>query len=136
MGEVRCVTYSGDEKAIVRKGIEVIREVLLGRDNSRKLSLLLALDWFMDPYFQQDISDMKEALKELLQTVVVSSGDYDVSDDALNLLISYTWPPFPILEHNLDRVPEKLKADALHAINMEEEIKKEMLEASVGEERP
>ncbi len=29
MEEVRCVTYSGDEKAIVRKGIEAIREVLL-----------------------------------------------------------------------------------------------------------
>ena len=62
--EVRCVTYSGDEKAIVRKGIEAIREVLFGRDNARKLSLLLALDWLMDPYFQQDISDMKEEIKK------------------------------------------------------------------------
>ena len=135
MGEVRCVTYSGDEKAIVRKGIDAIREVLLGQDNARKLSLLLALDWFMDPYFQQDISGMKEDLKELLQTVVVLSGDYDVSDDALNLLISYTWPPFPILERNLDRVPEKLKADVLYAINMEEEIKKEMRKSSAGKEK-
>ncbi len=64
MEEVRCVTYSGDEKAIVRKGIEAIREVLFGRDNARKLSLLLALDWLMDPYFQQDISDMKEEIKK------------------------------------------------------------------------
>lgn len=135
MGEVRCVTYSGDEKAIVRKGIGAIREVLLGQDNARKLSLLLALDWFMDPYFQQDISGIKEELKELLQTVVVSSGDYDVSDDALNLLISYTWPPFPILERNLDRVPEKLKADVLYAINMEEEVRKEMQKLSAGKEK-
>ena len=64
MEEVRCVTYSGDEKAIVRKGIEAIREVLFGRDNARKLSLLLALDWLMYPYFQQDISDMKEEIKK------------------------------------------------------------------------
>ena len=64
MEEVRCVTYSGDEKAIVRKGIEAIREVLFGRDNARKLSLLLALDWLKDPYFQQDISDMKEEIKK------------------------------------------------------------------------
>ncbi|WP_251318110.1 hypothetical protein [Flintibacter muris] len=135
MAEVRCITYSAEEKAIVRKGTGAIREVLLGPDNNRKLSLLFALDWFMDPYFQQDISDIKEDLKELLQTVVVSSGDYDVSDDALNLLISYTWPPFPILEQNLDRVPEKLKADALYAINMEEEIRKEMRESSTSKEK-
>lgn len=126
MGEVRCVTYGDEEKAIIRKGIGAIRDVLLGPDREKKLSLLFALDWFMDPYFQQDTSDISNDLKELLQIVVVSSGDYDVSDDALNLLISYKWPPFPILEQQFDQVPEKLKPDVLYAINLEEETEKEI----------
>lgn len=122
MDGVRCVTYSDDDKAVVRQGIGAIREVLLGQDDGRKLSLLFALDWFMDPYFQQDISEIHDELKELLQTVVISSGNDEVSDDALNLLISYDWPPFPILERDFNRVPEALKQDVLYAINMDKEI--------------
>lgn len=122
MDGVRCVTYSDDDKAVVRQGIGAIREVLLGQDDGRKLSLLFALDWFMDPYFQQDISEIHDELKELLQTVVISSGNDEVSDDALNLLISYDWPPFPILERDFDQVPEALKQDVLYAINMDKEM--------------
>lgn len=117
---VRYVSYGEHEKEIVRKGIAAIREVLLEGSPDEKKSLLLALDWFMDPYYKQDIyiADIRGELVELLQTVVISSNDDEVSEDALELLSSYEWPPFEILENNLDKVSEQCKPYVLYVINM------------------
>ena len=117
---ISYVTYGNNEKEIVKKGIAAIREVLMGSDSDKKRSLLFALDWFMDPYYGQDIyiSDIRDELVELLQTVIISSNDDEVADDALDLLMSYEWPPFAILEKNMDKISEKLKPDVLYAINM------------------
>lgn len=98
MSTVSFTSYGGGEKEIVRRGIGAIREVLLGDDNGKKRSLLLALDWFMDPYYHQDISAIREELKALLETVAATSGDPNVTEDALQLLYDYEAPPFPILE--------------------------------------
>ena len=51
--------------------------------------------------------------------MVISSTDYDVSEDALQLLCDYEWPPFEILEKNIDRVSQRLKPDVLYAVNMD-----------------
>lgn len=90
---VGFISYSDKEREIVRKGVDAIREVLMGSDSGKKKSLLLALDWFMDPYYKQDhyIAEFRDELIDLLQTVVISSNDDEVSDDALVLLDSYAW---------------------------------------------
>ena len=109
-------------KEIIKTGIEAIREVLMGDDNEKKKSLLFALDWFMDPYYKQDhyIADIRDELTDLLQIVVISSSD-DVSEDALDLLSSYAWGPFEILEKRIDKVPERIKPYVLEVINMDKE---------------
>ena len=121
--DISCITYSENERKIVRKGIDAIQEVLMGDNAKKKRSLLFALDWFMDPYYKQDsyIADIHDELVELLQTVIISSNDDEVSEDALQLLSSYEWPPFEILEKNIDRVSEQLKPDVLYVINMDKE---------------
>lgn len=116
------VTYGKREKKTVESGITAIREVLMGDDTDKKRSLLLALDWYMDPYYKQDISDIHDELVELLQMVIVLSNDDDVSEDALQLLCDYEWPPFEILEKNMEKVSERLKPDVLYAIRMDKEI--------------
>lgn len=117
------ITYSKQEKEIVKQGITAIQNVLMGDDVNAKRSLLLALDWYMDPYYKQDnyISDFREELIELLQTVVITSSDIEVAEDALILLTSYAWPPFDILEKNIDRVSPQLRPDVLYAIHMDTE---------------
>lgn len=117
------ITYSKQEKEIVKQGITAIQNVLMGADVNAKRSLLLALDWYMDPYYKQDnyISDFREELIELLQTVVITSSDIEVAEDALILLTSYAWPPFDILEKNIDRVSPQLRPDVLYAIHMDTE---------------
>lgn len=118
-----CRTYGQNERDIVKKGIVAIQEVLMGDNTDEKRSLLLALDWFMDPYYKQDIyiADIREDLKKLLQTVVIWSNDDEVSEDALDLLRAYEWSPFEILEENIDRVSMRLKPDVLYVINMDKE---------------
>jgi hypothetical protein len=130
MGESRFVSYSGDEKEIVRQGIGAIRSVLAGNDESAKLRLLLCLDWFMDPYYGQDISDIKDELITILQEIIISDDSFSVKEDALNLLTSYEWPPFPILEKSLDTIDEKLLPDVKYAINMDKEISRALNEAN------
>ena len=105
------ITYGENEKEIVKKGIVAIQEVLMGVDTDKKRSLLFALDWFMDPYYGQDIyiADIRNDLIDLLQTVIISSNDDEVSEDALDLLSSYESPPFEILEKNIDKVSKQLK---------------------------
>ena len=115
------ISYGQSEKEIVRMGLPAIRAVLLGPDAGAKRRLLLALDWFMDPYYQQDILDIRDGLAELLQQVVVSAGDLDAAEDALGLLGDYEWPPFPILEQNFDKIPESLQPYARSVIAMDGE---------------
>lgn len=95
----------------------------MGGSADEKKSLLLALDWFMDPYYKQDtyIANIHDDLVELLQTVVIFSNDDEVSEEALDLLSSYEWPPFEILEQNIDKVSKQLKPDVLYVINMGKE---------------
>ncbi|MFG6369064.1 MAG: hypothetical protein K1W16_11680 [Lachnospiraceae bacterium] len=119
---VRYITYGANEKEIIKRGIEAIREVLMGDDNKKKKSLLFALDWFMDPYYKQDhyIADFYDELIDLLQIVTISSSD-DVSEDALDLLSSYGWGPFEILEKEIEKVSEQIKPYVLEVINMDKE---------------
>ena len=124
------VSYSKHEKEIVRQGFDAIRSVLFGNDERAKLSLLLCLDWFMDPYYGQDISDIKDELITILQEVIISDDSFSVKEDALNLLTSYEWPPFPILEKSLDTIDEKLLSDVKYAINMDKEISRALNEAN------
>lgn len=117
-GNISCTSYGKNEIQIIKKGIDAIRDVLMGDNVNEKLSLLLALDWFMDPYYKQDIyiAHIRDDLVELLQTVIISSDEDEVSEDALNLLISYEWPPFRILEENMEKVSKGLKPYVLEAL--------------------
>lgn len=118
MGKSRCVTYTEKDKEIVRKGLTSIQKVLLGEDMDKKRSLLFCLDWYMDPYYGQDIADIKDELINLLQTVVIISNDIDVKEDALQLLGDYTWGPYQILEEHFDDIENELRSDVEYIINM------------------
>lgn len=74
------------------------------------------LDWYMDPYYRQDISDIKKDLKEMLEKVVVSPNEEDVIDEALHLLEGYTDPPYPILAAYLGNLSGKHKPKALYLL--------------------
>ena len=105
------VTYGDRELEIVRVGgIEAIRAVFMGEDTESKASLLLALDWFMDPYYEnrKDIEPFHDELVELLQEVIFSAEDADVAEEAWGLLNGYEEPPFEIIESRLDQLPPSL----------------------------
>ena len=78
-----------EEKALVKQGIEAIQTVLLGKDSSAKRRLLFYLDQYLDPFYQNDLSDLNEPLKALLQEVMNSDNEVDVIEEAHHLLEAY-----------------------------------------------
>lgn len=52
--------YTEREMQCVKEGIGAVRSVLSGTDTEAKRRLLFYLDWYMDPYYKQDISDIKK----------------------------------------------------------------------------
>ena len=74
---------------ITKQGIEAIQTVLLGKDSSAKRRLLFYLDQYLDPFYQNDLSELNEPLKALLQEVMNSDNEDDVIEEAHHLLEAY-----------------------------------------------
>lgn len=71
------------------------------------------LDWYMDPYNKKDMSVIGEPLKELLQTIDITEKDTGVVEEVIYLLEAYTERPYVLLEKNIDKMTEEVKAEAL-----------------------
>ena len=111
------VNYTQEELKTVESGIDAIEAALTGEDIHAKERLLFFLDWYMDPYYQKDLSVIGEPLKELLQRVAASDKDTGIIEEALYLLEAYTEGPYDILEENIDRFNEELKPTVLYILN-------------------
>lgn len=109
MKEEFDIHYGEEEIKIVKSGIKSIKAVLTGKDNCAKERLLFYLDWYMDPYYKNDLSVIGEALKELLQRIVINDNEIGIVEEALHLLEAYTDSPYVTLENNIDKVPEEFK---------------------------
>ena len=81
--------YGTAEKELVQQGIEAIRSVLRGKDSNAKRRLLFYLDQYLDPYYQNDLTELYEPLKGLLQEVTISDNEADVIEEAHHLLEAY-----------------------------------------------
>ena len=99
--------YGQEEEETVKSGIGAICAVLRGEDSKAKNRLLFYLDWYLDPYYENDLSGIYEPLKELLQDVVITDNQADVIDEAMELLEAYMEPPFDVLEEKLEQVPDR-----------------------------
>lgn len=110
------IAYSEKEIQIVKSGTDSIRSVLLGNDTEEKRRLLCCLDWFMDPYYKNDSFIIKDDLKNILETVVISTNENDIIDEAISLLEYLNWP-YPILETHLTEVSERVKPMVNYLLN-------------------
>ena len=84
--------YGTAEKELVQQGIEAIRSVLHGKDSNAKRRLLFYLDQYLDPYYQNDLTELHEPLKGLLQEAMISDNEADVIEEARHLLEVYEEP--------------------------------------------
>ena len=84
--------YGTAEKELVQQGIEAIRSVLHGKDSNAKRRLLFYLDQYLDPYYQNDLTELHEPLKGLLQEAMISDNEADVIEEIRHLLEVYEEP--------------------------------------------
>ena len=108
--------YTEREVQCLKEAMGAVRSVLSGTDTEAKRRLLFYLDWYMDPYYKQDISGIKKDLKEMLEKVAVSPEEEDIIDEALHLLEGYADPPYPILAAYWGNLSEKHKPKALYLL--------------------
>ena len=108
--------YTEREVQCLKEGMGAVRSVLSGTDTEAKRRLLFYLDWYVDPYYRQDISDIKNDLKEMLEKVVVSPNEEDVIDEAMHLLEGYKNPQYTRLAAYLGNLSEKHKPKALYLL--------------------
>lgn len=109
------ITYGNEEMEIVKNGAAAVESVLSGADMEKKERLLFCLDRFMDPWFGYDLPCLPE-IELILQNVIISANTISVKESALQLLCDYCWPPFPILEDNLEQIEEELLPDVRYVI--------------------
>lgn len=84
--------YGTAEKELVQQGIEAIRSVLHGKDSNAKRRLLFYLNQYLDPYYQNDLTELHEPLKGLLQEAMISDNEADVIEEVRHLLEVYEEP--------------------------------------------
>ena len=84
----RTVYYEARHKAIVEGGIEGIAAVLRGDDEAERASLLLCLDYYLDPYYGCTLAHESEIFA-LLQELLLSERSQAIRDDILQLLGDY-----------------------------------------------
>ena len=107
----KLIAYTEQERETVRSGFAAVKAVLTGSDNEQKRSLLLCLDWFMDPYYghSREIAGWRSELKDLLQNMILCETDPDVIEDCLQLLSDYEWLPFAILQEHAGEVDPRFQ---------------------------
>lgn len=117
----RSVFYDKSHIDIVKNGIVAVTDVLSNASMAEKESLLLCLDWYLDPWFGHQPPYIEQLAVLLQQVIIDPFNTKAVKEDALNLLTSYMWPPFAVLETNLDKIDSALAADVQYAINLDKE---------------
>lgn len=81
--------YGKEEEELVKQGFKAIQAVLYGEDSSAKRRLLFFLDKYIDPYYQNDLAELYDTLKELLEKMAISNNEPDVIEEARHLLETY-----------------------------------------------
>lgn len=71
------VSYTAKEREIVKSGITAIREILMGEDAERKRSLLLCLDYYLEPDYGYRLS-YEDEIYQLLQTILITPNELEV----------------------------------------------------------
>ena len=81
--------YGKEEEELVKQGFKAIQAVLYGEDSSAKRRLLFFLDKYIDPYYQNDLAELYDPLKKLLEKMAISNNEPDVIEEARHLLETY-----------------------------------------------
>lgn len=113
--------YGEEEVEIVRGGVGPIYKVLIGEDDNAKRRLLFYLDWYMDPYYENDLSKLYEPIKEILQDMIIKKNEEDIKEEALHLLEAYTEAPYEIFEENINEVPPQFLSEVKSLIKKGEQ---------------
>lgn len=102
------ITYNEKHQKIIESGIDEIRKTLFGNDDNLIRELLFCLDFYLDPYYKNQLSYEKE-IYDLLQELAVTSNNEDIINDCFQLIGDYMTYPADILRNRFDEINENDK---------------------------
>ena len=105
----RMVTYDEKHRAVIESGIENIRKSLFEEDIYYVRQILFCLDWYLDPFYKNNLP-YKNEIYGLLQELVVSSNNDDIIEDCLQLIGDYC-NDLSYLEENFDKIKDSMKQE-------------------------
>ncbi|MCR4951911.1 MAG: hypothetical protein K6A40_11370 [Solobacterium sp.] len=98
--------YRQDSFAVITP--EEAQTVFQGSDLKKQKKILFDLEECLDPWRSAEIPWIREA-GDLLEQVIVSTGDEDIAEYAAEILRQYGYPPYLILEEYLDELSEDIR---------------------------
>lgn len=110
------VYYDESHQKIVESGISELENVLFGNNTSEIRSVLLCLDFYLDPYHKNTLS-YETKIYDLLQRLVLCSQDDDIIRACLQLIGDYSCTPLSILEEGFDSIKDNWKPDVRYILN-------------------
>ena len=87
--EVDSVFYDETQIKVMEAGIAEIAKYIDGSKTKEIRSLLLCLDKYLDPYYGYELPYEKE-IYDILESLLKTSKDLNVKEDALNFLQMYS----------------------------------------------
>lgn len=97
----REVFYTKEEKNIINKGIESLKEAFFTGTSEYKAGLLFCLDYYFDQYYTPNFPIKSEVI-EFLQYALLKENDLVIQIDILSLLERYCNKRLYIFEKNID----------------------------------
>lgn len=99
----REVFYTKEEKDIINKGIESLKEAFFTGTSEYKANLLFCLDYYFDPYYTPNFPIKSEVI-EFLQYALLKENNLVIQKDILHLLETYCNERLYIFEKNIDSI--------------------------------
>ena len=100
----------------IKKDFPVLNQIvndepLVYLDNAATTQKPLKVLAAIKDYYENDISQLYEPIKEMLQDIMIKDNEEDIKEEALHLLEAYTDAPYEIFEENINRIPQQYLSD-------------------------
>jgi hypothetical protein len=109
------IVYGQEQRDIVEAGISAVAAVLLEGSEESKRSLLLCLDYYLDPYYGCLHPD-SDGIFILLQQCLLTEPSSEVRADIMQLLSDYCDCPLDVLRRHLPDIPKEWREDVLRLL--------------------
>ncbi|MCP3933581.1 MAG: hypothetical protein GY705_31320 [Bacteroidetes bacterium] len=104
---MRYITYNKRHRNVVEEGFESLVSYYESNDSEGKMSILLCLDVFLDPYYRNYLP-YEDKIYSWLEKELFKTTNDDIREDILDLLSYGQCETFDLLAKNIGKLSRDL----------------------------